>query len=71
MDGEVTKEYGSSWIFEPSLTCSNALRRVQHPGFSLVIRSVEGRSESFRFALAKAESDKLLLGFAGPVDESD
>jgi hypothetical protein len=31
-----TKEYGSSWIFEPSLTCSNALRRVQHPGFSLV-----------------------------------
>jgi hypothetical protein len=36
-----------------------------------LIRSVEGRSEPFRFALAKAESDELLLGFAGPVDESD
>jgi hypothetical protein len=35
-----------------------------------LIRSVEGRSEPFRFALAKAESDELLLGFAGPVDES-
>jgi hypothetical protein len=36
-----------------------------------LIRSVEGRSEPFRFALAKVESDQLLLGFAGPVDESD
>jgi hypothetical protein len=36
-----------------------------------LIRSVEGRSEPFRFALAKAESDELLLGFAGPVDERD
>jgi hypothetical protein len=36
-----------------------------------LIRSVEGQSEPFRFALAKAESDELLLGFAGPVDESD
>jgi hypothetical protein len=33
---EVTKGYGSSWIFEPCLTCANALRRVQHPAFSLV-----------------------------------
>ena len=33
---DVTKEYKSSWIFEPHLTCSNALRRVQNPGFSLV-----------------------------------
>jgi hypothetical protein len=32
----LTKEYGSSWIFEPCLTWANALRRVQHPGFSLV-----------------------------------
>jgi hypothetical protein len=31
-----TKGYGSSWIFESCLTCANALRRVQHPGFSLV-----------------------------------
>jgi hypothetical protein len=36
-----------------------------------LIRSVEGRSEPFRFGLAKAESDELLLGFAGPVDEND
>jgi hypothetical protein len=32
----VTKGYGSSWIFGPCLTCANALRRVQHPAFSLV-----------------------------------
>jgi transposase len=31
-----TKENESSWIFEPCLTCSNALWRVQNPGFSLV-----------------------------------
>src|SRR5215217_5674220 len=31
-----TKRYGSSWIFESCLTCANALRRVQHPGFSLI-----------------------------------
>ena len=31
-----TKGNGSSWIFEPCLTCANALRSVQHPGFSLV-----------------------------------
>jgi ABC-type multidrug transport system fused ATPase/permease subunit len=31
-----TKENESSWIFEPRLTCTNALRRVQNPGFSLV-----------------------------------
>jgi hypothetical protein len=31
----VTKKYGSSWIFEPCLTCANTLRLVQHPGFSL------------------------------------
>jgi hypothetical protein len=32
----VTKENGSSWIFEPCLTCANVLQRVQHPAFSLV-----------------------------------
>jgi hypothetical protein len=32
----LTKGYGSSWISEPRLTCANALRRVQHPAFSLV-----------------------------------
>jgi hypothetical protein len=31
----VTKENESSWIFEPCLTWSNVLRRVQHPGFAL------------------------------------
>ena len=36
-----------------------------------LIRSVEGRSELFRFALARTGSNKFLLGFAGPVDESD
>jgi hypothetical protein len=34
---DATKENESSWIFEPRLTCTNALRRVQNPGFSLVI----------------------------------
>jgi len=31
----LTKENESSWIFEPRLTCTNALRRVQNPGFAL------------------------------------
>ena len=31
----LTKENESSWIFEPRLTCSNTLRRVQNPGLSL------------------------------------
>ena len=35
-DVPATKENESSWIFEPRLTCSNTLRRVQNPGFSLV-----------------------------------
>ena len=33
---DATKENESRWIFEPFLTCANALRRVQNPGFSLV-----------------------------------
>jgi hypothetical protein len=36
-----------------------------------LIRAVEGRNELFRFALTRTTSDRLLLGFAGPVDESD
>jgi hypothetical protein len=40
-----TKEYGSSWIFEPCLTWANALRRVQHPGFSLVAEVMESPSK--------------------------
>jgi hypothetical protein len=32
----LTKEYGSSWIFELCLTWANALRRVQRSAFSLV-----------------------------------
>ena len=35
------------------------------------IRAVEGRSELFRFAVSRTASNRLLLGFAGPVDESD
>jgi hypothetical protein len=38
----LTKEYESSWIFERCLTCANALRRVQHPGFSLVSALFKG-----------------------------
>ncbi len=34
-----TKEYGSSWIFEPCLTWANVLRRVQRSVFSLVTGS--------------------------------
>jgi hypothetical protein len=30
----VTKANGSSWIFEPHVTCANALQRGQNPGFS-------------------------------------
>jgi len=33
---KLLKKYGSSWIFEPHLTCANTLWRVQHPGFSLI-----------------------------------
>jgi hypothetical protein len=40
---KVTKGNGSSWIFGPCLTCANVLRRVQHPGFSLVGWSVPRR----------------------------
>jgi hypothetical protein len=36
-----------------------------------LIRAVEGRRELFRFAVSRATSDKLLLGFAGPVNESE
>ena len=36
---DVTKGNGSSWIFEPCLTCANALQRVQHPAFALVTGS--------------------------------
>jgi hypothetical protein len=36
-----------------------------------LIRAVEGRRELFRFAVSRTTSDKLLLGFAGPVDETD
>jgi hypothetical protein len=44
--------------------------RIETESGSL-IRAVEGQSEPFRFALARTESDELLLGFAGPVDKSD
>jgi hypothetical protein len=37
-----------------------------------LIRAVEGKSEVFRFALARTTSDKeLLLGFAAAVDETN
>jgi hypothetical protein len=35
-----------------------------------LVRAVEGRSELFRFVLARAsDREELLLGFAGPVDQ--
>jgi hypothetical protein len=40
-----TREYESSWIFEPCLTCANVLRRVRHPGFSLGKRHIRLASE--------------------------
>jgi hypothetical protein len=41
----LTKENGSSWIFEPCLTWANALQRVQRSAFSLVSYSY-GRETS-------------------------
>jgi hypothetical protein len=35
-----------------------------------LIRAVEGKSELFRFALARTTNDELLLGFAVAVDEA-
>jgi hypothetical protein len=35
-----------------------------------LIRSIEGRSELFRFALARIEPNEFLLGYAAPVDQS-
>jgi hypothetical protein len=35
---DLTKEYGSSWIFKLCLTWANALQRVQRSAFSLVAR---------------------------------
>ena len=50
----LTKENGSSWIFEPCLTCANALKRVQHPAFSLVytIRRRFARSAAIEGCIA-------------------
>lgn len=37
-----------------------------------LIRAVEGRSEPFRFVLARTTPDRgLVMGFAAPIDESD
>jgi hypothetical protein len=54
------------WIVEASFIGSPF--RIETESGSL-IRAVEGRSEPFRFALAKTDSSELLLGFAAPVDE--
>jgi hypothetical protein len=44
--------------------------RIETESGSL-IRAVEGKSELFRFALARTTKDELLLGFAAAVDEAD
>jgi hypothetical protein len=54
----LTKEYESSWIFEPRLTCVNALRRVQHPGFSLVRQ---------RFGVESLTAHLLALSLGAPL----
>jgi hypothetical protein len=41
-----TKENESSWIFEPHLTCTNALWRVQNPGFALISGGVRSPGRS-------------------------
>jgi len=44
--------------------------RIETESGSL-IRAVEGKSELFRFALARTTRGELLLGFAAAVDEAD
>jgi hypothetical protein len=44
--------------------------RIETESGSL-IRAVEGKSELFRFALARTTKVELLLGFAAAVDEAD
>jgi hypothetical protein len=41
--GQVTKGYGSSWIFELRLTWANALQLVQRSAFSLVTPLIGAR----------------------------
>jgi hypothetical protein len=59
---------GRIWIIIANFTASPF--RIETESGSL-IRAVEGRTELFRFVLAKtSSSSSLLLGFAAPVDES-
>ena len=56
------------WVIEANFVGSPF--RIETESGDL-IRAVEGRSELFRFAVSRTASNRLLLGFAGPVDESD
>jgi hypothetical protein len=56
------------WVIEANFIGSPF--RIETESGAL-IRAVEGRSELFRFAVSRTASNRLLLGFAGPVDESD
>ena len=56
------------WVIEANFVGSPF--RIETESGDL-IRAVEGRSELFRFAVSRTASNRLLLGFAGPVDEID
>jgi hypothetical protein len=65
----VTKEYRSSWIFEPCLTCANAIRRVQHPGFSLGNCGLHGALRPAKTTVSTALGCRFMVRM-GPVVES-
>jgi hypothetical protein len=63
----LTEEYKSSWIFEPRLTCSNVLRRVQNLGFSLV-RESRGRPRDCGAASHSAVYQGICLPVRTAID---
>jgi hypothetical protein len=66
---KLEKVNGKIWVIIANFTASPF--RIETESGSL-IRAVEGRTELFRFVLAKTSSSRnLLLGFAAPVDASD
>jgi hypothetical protein len=62
--GQITKEYESSWILEPCLTCANVFQQVQNPGFSLVT-ACASRGEENRAGTSRDDHQAVMLGLAG------
>jgi predicted ATP-dependent serine protease len=61
----LTKEYGSSWIFERCLTWANVLQRVQRSAFSLVcVLSVPLTFSAFALAEWKSQIGLALPGLS-------